>query len=239
MAEKNRFQDKISIQNIGSGKFFTAGSFNTRYRKGLAGALRKAKSAGRASYAKNLSQKDLKTFQGLIGKEVSRLSAHSKGLSRQARIRIMGQAETLRRSGQISMEDKKDLKNIVNALKGNTTTNADQPAEPKPTPPRTRATSFATDEGRKDGNALAAQHIRANIALDNAREMDDDSFLITHDPRSTLGQLEAGVSKPNMPANSKPANMPPIIPVKGAGIAPKKGNVDIKNDDNIVELDIG
>ena len=113
---KNRFWDKFSVRDIGTGKFYTAGSFTTRARRGLAGALRRAKSAGRHSYAKNLSTKDLGVFQELIGDEMSQLTTSSKGLGRKARLRIMGQAEKLRRQGKISGADKEDLRQIVKTL---------------------------------------------------------------------------------------------------------------------------
>src|SRR3989344_1026697 len=80
MAAKNRFKDKFSDGKIATGKFYTPGSFSSRSRRGLAGALRKARSAGKYSYTQNLSKENLKIFQKLLGEELSKLSTTSAGL---------------------------------------------------------------------------------------------------------------------------------------------------------------
>ena len=170
MVPKNRFEDKFSGDKIATGRFYTAGSFSSRSRKGLAGALRKARSAGKYSYAQNLSKENLKTFQGLLGEELSKISTTSTGPSIKARKRIMAKAERLRKEGKISSPDKKDLRQITESLRSN---------------PQ-RAVNFFTRKKLSDQNNLAPDtHIKSNIVIDIAREDE-----IQYDPRSELGKTQ-------------------------------------------------
>lgn len=255
MAGKNRFQDKFSAGKVGTGRFYTAGSLTSRKRRGLAGALRKTKVAGKHSYAKNLSKKDLKTFQKIIGKEMSQLSTHSKGLGRKARMRIMGEGERLRRGGKLSAADKHDLRKIVKAL-GTARASQKQAPAAKPTPktPTKRAAKFATDTKSAPTTKtsrvvkttpktiLAAKkqkHIKADISLDITEEAiatDKGKNSIQHDPRSVLGQSEQNQTKTSDKTTS--VRRRKKLPNKKDVIA-KRGNMSNKSDDKIIELDIG
>ena len=183
MVPKNRFEDKFSGDKIATGRFYTAGSFSSRSRKGLAGALRKARSAGKYSYAQNLSKENLKTFQGLLGEELSKISTTSTGPSIKARKRIMAKAERLRKEGKISSPDKKDLRQITESLRSN-------PQQKEITntvgEPKQRAVNFFTRKKLSGQNNLAPDtHIKSNIVIDIAREDE-----IQYDPRSELGKTQ-------------------------------------------------
>ena len=141
----------FSAETIGSGRLFSPGSFSSKNKRGLAGALRKFKSAGRYSYAKNLSKQNLETFHGLIGEERSKVSVHSEGIGHKARRRIMQKAETLRKQGKISSADKADLKNIVEAINS---VGAHSPNEPK-----NRAVSFGGSQRITSDNPAADSYI--------------------------------------------------------------------------------
>ena len=184
MTKPNPSKDTFSARNIGTGKFFTAGRISGKptgsRRLGLAGALRKFSRKGRFSYADNLSKKDLETFHGLIGKEMAGLTKYSKGLGRQARMRIMTQAEKLVREGKISMADKKDLRGIVKALSAGSAAQKIKPD--RISGPRQRAVNFITDKNVTPTNnrielqqaraATARQrHIKGHIKMDIANEL--------------------------------------------------------------------
>lgn len=108
-------EDKFSLKKIGTGQHYTAGSFSSNAKKGLAGALRSAKIEGRSTMS-NVSSTDLRTFQRIIGKNLRDLSVHAESLPRHMRMKIMSEAESLRRKGTISREDKADLRKIVDIL---------------------------------------------------------------------------------------------------------------------------
>jgi hypothetical protein len=116
MARINRFQDKFSASQIGTGSLYTAGSLYGRNPKGLAKALRESKREGKASFAKNLSEKDLETFKDLVGDEMKKMPTGSKSLSRNARLKIMSRAQKMVYAGKISGADKRDLRDIVASL---------------------------------------------------------------------------------------------------------------------------
>ena len=156
MATRNRFKDDFSVNEIGTGNFYTAGSFKSRKRTGLAGALRSAKSKGARTYTKNLSGKDLKTFQGLIGDELKKQPKNTGGLSRAARRNIMQQAEQARKQGKMSTADKKDLQKIVKALgnRSQQNTSSNQP---------TRRDSSSKTAQPKTNNRIAKNPIRTLV----------------------------------------------------------------------------
>lgn len=114
---RSRIGEGFDIDKIHSGRLYRPGSFSSRRRVGLAGAMRKLKTSSlRLTEAKNLSKDDLKIFHKLIGEKLDKAPAFSPGLNRYARRDIMHQAEHLARKGIITREDKKDLKNMVGAL---------------------------------------------------------------------------------------------------------------------------
>ncbi len=179
MTDNNPYQD-ISIKNIGTGGHYTAGSFSSRKRLGLAGELRKiAKDKGRFSFGKNLSDKNLRDIQNLIGKELAKLSKHSSGLSSKARVRIMmaGRKKMLS-DPTFSSADLNDLRQITAAL-GQMKTGAEK---------TTRKSVSQLVQTKKE------QIIKANIALD----IDQDNWeektgqsQISYDPRSALGKFKS------------------------------------------------
>lgn len=152
----NRFQDELSIKKIGSGAFYTAGKLGSKFkRRGLAGALRTAKGAGRFSYSKNISNKDVEKFHGVVGKRLAKLSKHSEGFSRKTRREIMSEFEQMRKAGQISTEDKKDFRQMVDSLgrqKQRIDTSTSEPQAAME--PKERAINFATDELRSSQPSL-------------------------------------------------------------------------------------
>ena len=194
MAKSNRFQDFFSAKKIGTGRLFRQGSFKSRSPKGLAGALRQTKASGKHSFAKNLSREDVDTFKGLIGEEMKKLPTHQTGLSRFARRRIMGRAEELRHQGKISISDKKDLRQIVEALKPNENQPVTAAENNAPsTAPKQRATSFFSrrQPGNEKTDFQANKHIRANIGIDIAEEIaaeERGELQQQYDPRSDLGK---------------------------------------------------
>lgn len=198
----NRFKDTFKTSKIGTGKLHASGSFTSRSPRGLAGALRQAKMAGKHSFAKNLSHQDLTVFHGLIGKEMARIGTHSQGLPRQARLRIMSTAEKLRREGKISGADKQDLKQIVEALKpasDSSPTPQKYVAPKKPTERVSMPQHGAPQQEKEmpkghDGKPLTPKQLtrmRAYIAMDMGDELsaEDRGESTTHyDPRSVLGK---------------------------------------------------
>ncbi|MFH1890645.1 MAG: hypothetical protein ABIJ91_03720 [Candidatus Kuenenbacteria bacterium] len=112
------FAKFFDAKKIGTGKYFTAGSREGK-RKGLWGALRSYKGSGKRTYGANLSMKDLDKFHGLISKEMERRPTNiKKGLSLLEKRRIMDKADRMAKQGEISFEDKKDLRGMLNALSG-------------------------------------------------------------------------------------------------------------------------
>lgn len=237
MTAKNRFQDSFSTKSIGTGKLFSAGNFSAKAKKGLAGALRKAKGAGRHTYTKNLSKEDLTTFQKIIGKEMSQLSTHSKGLGRKARARIMSQAENLRQAGKISAADKTDLRAIVKAL-GATANQESKSATAVFKEPRERATAFVTDKSQPNKSSTKAGmtvHTKANISLDNVREMTPENQAESGSEdildEEQVPELKSAIKKGSGTKKINPNDAPDVIA--------KRGNIGQNSDDKIVELDIG
>lgn len=205
----NRLQDNFSIKNIGTGGLYQAGKLGSQFkRRGLAGALRSAKGAGKYSYAKNLSGKDLEAFQSVVGQRLARLSKHSEGLSLKTRKEIMSEFEKMRLSGKISATDKKDFRDIVEALAvgANKPTTAQPISQPKE--PILRATNFATDKSNKVLTPAEQRHIQANINIDIGREIaleEHGLSPISHDPKSTLGQFEQAQKAKEL-GNKAPTN---------------------------------
>lgn len=228
MARLSPLKD-FSAGKFGSGKLFRPGSFSSKNRYGLAGALRKFKDSGKHSYAKNLSKQDLKIFHGLIGEEMAKTSTYSKGLSYKSRRRIMSKAEGLMRQGKISHADKADLRNIVETMSPERLKANSQPEEPI-----NRAVNFGGN-GRVSGadteeksymSPEAQKHIKANIKLGNMREMDAvdrSENQLDHDPKSQLGHHQAIQSKRS--SNNKNSK-------------PEKKN-DLPDIDNLPDMDIG
>ncbi|MFA6410131.1 MAG: hypothetical protein WCW26_00975 [Candidatus Buchananbacteria bacterium] len=200
----NRFQDKISVSKIGTGGFFRAGSFDSRKKVGLAGALRSAKQAGKFSYAKNLSKKDLQTFQGLLGEELAKLPKHSAGLSYKTRARLMTKARGLMLSDKISRADMTDFRQIVKGLSAYPQKTQTVSSPTASTEPRQRAVNFATDSKTSQptistGSSLGQTRpmnpkIAAAINYDNMRELAEeeasgiDSMQKYYPQGSVLGQ---------------------------------------------------
>ncbi|OGY43340.1 MAG: hypothetical protein A3J62_03130 [Candidatus Buchananbacteria bacterium RIFCSPHIGHO2_02_FULL_38_8] len=227
MTNQNQFKDKFSASKIGSGRFFTAGKLGGQFvRRGLAGALRAAKTAGRHSYGKNLSGRDLETFQGLLGEELSKLPKHSKGFSYQSRRRIMSKAEQLRKQGKISMADKQDLKNIVGSLgAGSDTVITSKPVVKKLTE---RAVDFITDQkvnvetgrditNQNDLDTAAELRRRKNIKAAQLRERDlqfdaeeSGEEKVEIDKRSALGQFlkQEKIPDDSNKSDKKPQKIP-------------------------------
>jgi hypothetical protein len=116
MTTGNPYKDDFSVRKVGAGGFFSQGSFSSRSRYGLAGALRAFKAKRKHGVASNLSDDDLKIFAHLIGPELKKASTHTTSISRQARAKIMAKAEKMRKEGVMSAEDKEDLKQILGAL---------------------------------------------------------------------------------------------------------------------------
>ncbi|MAF13554.1 MAG: hypothetical protein CMI53_01540 [Parcubacteria group bacterium] len=231
---RNRFQDNLSSKAIGTGKFFTAGSFSSRAKKGLAGVLRRAKGAGKYTYAKNLSKKDMETFQKIIGKEMSQLSTHSKGLGRKARSRIMGQAENLRKEGKISAADKADLRQIVKSL-GSAGNQGSKSTSTTAKGPTKRATKFVTDKSpssRSSAKSVMTAQTKANISLDNMREMTQDAVA-----NGAVKGVKRNLSTKDKRKKSLGGKKVKLSKLKD--VTAKRGNLDQNSDNKIVELDIG
>lgn len=230
MARINPFKDSVSAGKIGTGRFFTAGKLAGRNKAGLGGALRKAKSAGFRSFAKNLSKKDLGEFQKLIGDEMKSLPIHSSGLPYKARARIMQKAETLVRQGKISTEDKKDLRNIVNALGPNT-----QSPNDKTSPdPRTRAVDFkgssrlsASSAERQPPDPETQKHIKANIKIDMAEE--------TQGLNNTTYYHSGNILSRQKIAQENSTNDEDDTPVKSS----ETTHIELPHIENLPDMDIG
>jgi len=237
---QNRFQD-ISIRKTGSGSFYTAGKLGGQFkRRGMAGLLRATKAAGRHSYAKNLSAKDLEIFQTVVGKRLSRLSKHSEGFSLKTRRAIMGEFEKMRRAGLISASDKDDFRSIVSALgiKQRASMGENNITGKKPTE---RATNFVTDSKnpKKTLSPEAQRHIKANIAIDNVREADEQNIDLPgqRDVTAKRGGL-AKNNKDKIDSTKKTDAQDIDLPEQEDVIA-KRGNLTDNSKDKIIELDIG
>ncbi|MFA6215278.1 MAG: hypothetical protein WC768_01775 [Patescibacteria group bacterium] len=215
MANVNRFQDKLGTGKIGTGSAYRAGSWASTKKAGLAGALRQAKLAGKHSFAKNLSEEDLKTFQKLVGEELKQLPKFSGGLSYKARARIMTKARGLMLSGKISQADTDDLRNIVKSLGVGADKPKTAPTESAAESPTQRATKFATDNSEnpkgnqsRPGQAIENPHIKAAISLDIAREAKaeetsgQDPLNKYYRPGSILAKNAAGKTANRSPKNT-------------------------------------
>src|SRR3989338_2130423 len=227
MADQNRFSSKFSVGKIGTGKFYRPGSLSSRTPRGLAGALRQAKTAGKHSYAKNLSTQDLGTFQKLIGSELSKLPAHSQGLPLLARRRIMAEARKLQLAGKISEADKSDLRQIVETLKPVHQTQSTTDAKPVSQKPVERAVHFVTrDDIATQSDQVRQRHIQTGISLDLTEELasqEQGEDNIRYDLRSELGKDQAAEKKF-------------LHPDKNNGRGKKVNLPDIKN---LPDMDIG
>lgn len=230
MARLNPLKN-FTTGKIGSGRLFSAGSLTSRHRRGLAGALRSFKTDGRHSYSKNLSTKDIETFHGLIGEEMSKLTTHSQGLGYRARRRIMQEAETLRKKGKLSRADKTDLKSILAAMSPSASGGTE---EMPSTEPRQRAVAFGGSSRVTGSNAEeesyinpeAQKHIKAGIQLGNQREMDAEDRGESHldyDPRSELGRHQAIQNKRR---NTKQNTQ-------------RGKKIELQDEEDLVEMDIG
>lgn len=229
MAEKNRFVGKLSIGKIGSGRLYAAGSFSSRARRGLAGALRQTRSAGKHTYAKNLSKQDLKTFQNLAGEELVKVSAHSSGLGRKARARIMGKAEALRQQGKISLEDKRDLHDIVQAMGPQSPTEKISNSNPSPSEPAQRAVHFLNREDAVGGENVGV--VPSNTHLSNPA-----IDLVRHEATLGAADLDQAPELDGMEAVEERNNSKKILPEKNIVRGKKVELPDIKN---LPDIDIG
>lgn len=225
MTSLNPFKKAFSASKIGTGRFFTAGKLSGKSRMGLGGALRNAKGAGLKSYAKNLSKEDLAKFQDLIGNEMKDLSLHSEGLSYKARARIMTKAEQMVRNGTISAEDKRDLRNIVEALgpdkPGSTTSSSIEPKE--------RVVNFSGRDSSDQEKILSPEvqnNIRASIKVDVAREMEDE------ETKTISNRVYSGNALGRQEVPEDPLVEDETMPQRG-----KK--VELPRIDNLPDFDIG
>lgn len=236
----NRFQNNLSKEKIGTGKFFTKGSYTSLFRRGLAGALRKARVEGRHSYAQNLSLKDTMDIGELLGDEMKKLSPHSKGISRRAYARIMSKGRQKMLKGEWSSADLKDLRSSAKAVRAYTEKETDTVTPSTPKEPTKRATRFLTRKDQTDPISPLAEatqkHIRANIAIDNLREAEKDSP-IKHDLRSNLGKLEQeenDFERKTLPKRNQKVNLPDL-----KDVIAQRDNLTTENKGKITELDIG
>lgn len=127
MARSERFLKTFSDrkQKIGFGSQYRKGSeIGKSRRQGFFGVARASRLKGPA---RTTSDQDLKKFEKWIGARASKISKHSKGLSRRAEKKIMGQAEKdhYKEEG-ITKIDKEKLRQIVKALKANAQGQTDQ-----------------------------------------------------------------------------------------------------------------
>lgn len=217
----NRFQDKITPSRVGTGSHYTAGTLSGKFkRRGLAGALRNVKGAGRHSYAKNLSNEDLEKFQAVVGKRLAQLSKHSKGFSLKTRRAIMSEFEQMRREGTISIADKQDFKNIVEGLGVNTNRKTTASAPKKPTQ---RATNFATDDTAQGSNLNT--DTRINLSEDKKMSIAGQAA----NQRRLSRRVKFEVTQ----------DLDEIVVKKPKDTIAKRENLDSQDDDGVVELDIG
>jgi len=243
----NRFQDKFSPSKIGTGRLHIAGKLGTGKpgerckRRGLAGALRKFRSEGKYTYGKNLSDKALVVAHRILGKLMRRLQPHSKGLSR--RDRLEGKTETRKewKEGHISKADKDDMDNMIDALGAN--------IKPKPslathgTTQKRRAVRFATDDTARRG-----VRPKPSLATHGATQKRRAVRFTTDDTAptpATKGRREKPPTNPlTVKKNHKKTSEQPLQPITEQekieeDIIAKRENIKSKDDNKVVELDIG
>lgn len=229
----NRFQNKFSIKNIGAGRFFVKGSEIGRKAIGFEKAMRESSAEGRHTFTRNLSKKDKRTIKELVGEEAKKLDTHSKGISSRAYRRIMAKGRKKMLKGEWSSADLEDLRSVAKAVKAYPVGDTATSSESTPREPRERAANFATDEktnnaGRVD--TMIQRNTKTNIALDEEKNP------AQYNPNNVLGQSR----KKHIKAITREQ------PIRGEinqpnskDVTAKRGNLDNKSDDKVVELDIG
>lgn len=215
MARINRFQDKFSTGQIGTGSLYTAGSLHSRNPKGLAKALRESKREGRSSFAKNLSERDLETFRNLIGGQMKRMPTGSKSLSRNARLKIMSQAQKMVYAGKMSGADKSDLRDIVASLGPQRLADMNQPIDKTAT---------------VNSPALSRLSPKTSAPILN----NDDPFTVEPTRLKTAKKIESEIEIKT--GNGSKINPPPL---NWGWSKPSSDQGKIKkSQSNVVELDI-
>ncbi len=113
--------EKINVGKIGSGGYFTKGTWGNRKDMGLKGQLSAVRRAGIAGgETRNLSNKNLRTMYDVLA---SRLEKHTTrygvNISGKTKKSMMQEAEKLVRSkgSDFSREDKKDLETVIDSLR--------------------------------------------------------------------------------------------------------------------------
>ena len=112
--------DKLDVSKIGHGRLLREGSYTKRLGVGLRGQLKELQLRGRHGSTANLSNKNIEQIHDLID---DRIKGHDLGsktfLSNRDERKILGEARKLAHTegSGFSMEDRKDLKKIVDTLR--------------------------------------------------------------------------------------------------------------------------
>ncbi|MFH0873381.1 MAG: hypothetical protein V1846_00880 [Candidatus Komeilibacteria bacterium] len=114
MAWQDAFKG-FDMKKIGAGRLFRSGR-NYRERQGLEGAFRELKDPKYGNVADNLSSDNVAKFKSMLEEKLKHKYEHTEGLNFYDRRDLIHQLEQLRRHGEISSEDEKDFKVIIDKL---------------------------------------------------------------------------------------------------------------------------
>ncbi len=115
MAWQDAFKD-FDIKKIRAGRLFRSGQNYQEKRVGLDGAFRELKDPIHGGVAKNLSSDDITKFKRLLEDKLKKKYEFTQGFDHYDRRVLIHHLEEMRLHGEISSEDEKDFKYIVDRL---------------------------------------------------------------------------------------------------------------------------
>lgn len=106
----------FDLKKIKTGKNFRAGK-DLPGRQGLDGAFRELKDPKYGIQATNLSKQEILKFQAVLEEKLKSKNEYSKGLDYYDRQDLIHRLEKMRLSGDISDEDERDFKEVIERLR--------------------------------------------------------------------------------------------------------------------------